>query len=63
MAENNIVELKPPDLPHAKSDRVHTVWECVLTEGTVLTTIDHRTVRLACPIVIDVLDDWLASVE
>ena len=55
--------LKPPELPRAKADRMVTVWECVIHEGKVLTTVDHRKVTLATSIVVEVQDDWLESVD
>ena len=56
-------ELKPPELPRGKADKMVTVWECVIHEGESLITVDHRKVTLARSIVIEVQDEWLESVD
>ena len=56
-------ELKPPELPKAKADRMVTVWECVIHEGETLTTVDHRRVTLACSVVVEIHNEWLESVD
>ena len=60
---HNVRELTPPKLPKAKADKMVTVWKCVIHEGEVLTTVDHRKVTLATSIVIEVHGEWLESVD
>jgi len=62
-ADPRVRELKPPDLPKAKADKMVTVWECVLHEGETLTTTDHRKVTLARSVVVEIHDEWLESVD
>ena len=58
-----VIEMEGREFPRAKSSRLVPVWECVISEGEELTTLDHRKVTLKVPIVIEVQNDWLEGVD